>query len=67
MLKKTQIKIELVSYPEMFKMIDSGIRSGVAMILTRSADVNNRQMGALYDKDKPTSFIKGLDANKLYG
>ena len=67
MLKKTEIKLELVSDPEMFKMIDSGIRGGVSMISTRYAHANNPQMGALYDKDKPTSFIKGLDANNLYG
>ena len=67
MLKKTGISLQLISDPAMFSMIDSGIRGGVAMISTRYAHANNEQMGELYDPDQPRSFIKGLDANNLYG
>ena len=51
----------------MFEMIDGGIRGGVAIITTRYARANNEGMGELYDPTKPTSTIKGLDANNLYG
>ncbi len=37
------------------------------MITTRYARANNEGMGELYDPTKPTSTIKGLDANNLYG
>ncbi len=67
MVKKTGISLQLISDPAMFSMIDSGIRGGVAMISNRYAHANNEQMGDLYDPNQPRSFIKGLDANNLYG
>jgi len=67
MLKKTEVELQLISDPAMFSMIDSGIRGGVAMISTRYAHANNEQMGPLFDPTQPVSFIKGLDANNLYG
>ena len=67
MLRKTWGKLELISDPAMFEMIDGGIRGGVAMITTRYSRANNEGMGELYDATKPASTIKGLDANNLYG
>ncbi len=67
MLKKTGVSIELISDPAMFKMIDSGIRGGVCMIPTRFSHANNELLGDQYDVNKPKSWIKGLDANNLYG
>ena len=67
MLKITCVSLELVSDPAIFQMIDSGIRGGVSMITTRYAHANNKAMGTDYDISKPTSWIKGLDANNLYG
>ena len=65
-LRETRMKLELVSDPRMFEMIDSGIRGGVAMISHRLAHANNPGVED-YDSSKPTSYIKGLDANNLYG
>ena len=67
MLKITGVSIELITDPAMFRMIDSGIRGGVSMITTRFARANNEQIEDLYDVRKPKSWIKGLDANNLYG
>ena len=50
----------------MFTMIDSGIRGGISMISNRYAHANN-PLVAGYDESKPKSWIKGLDANNLYG
>ena len=50
----------------MFTMIDSGIRGGISMISNRYAHANN-PLVAGYDATKPKSWIKGLDANNLYG
>ena len=57
---------ELISDTAMYQMIDDGIRGGVAMISTRYARANNPQVEG-YDPSKPISWIKGLDANNLYG
>ena len=65
MLRKTWGKLELISDHAMFEMIDGGIRGGVAMITTRYARANNEGMCELFDPTKPTSTIKGLDANNL--
>ena len=67
MMRNTGVKLELISDPAMFQMIDSGIRGGVAMITKRYAHANNKSMGAKMDQTKPASWIKGLDANNLYG
>ena len=67
MLKITGISLELISDPAMFHMIDSGIRGGVCMITTRYAHANNALMGDSYDPKKANSWVKGLDANNLYG
>ena len=64
---KTWGRLELISDPAMFEMIDGGIRGGVAMIKSRYAHANNEGMGELYAPNKPTCTIKGLDANNLYG
>ena len=47
-------------------MIDDGIPGGVAMISRRYARANNPGCDD-YDPSKPISYIKGLDANNLYG
>ena len=67
MLKITRVSLELISDPAMFRMVDSGIRGGVSMITTRFARANNVPLGDLYDENKQKSWIKGLDANNLYG
>jgi len=65
-LKKTDAHLDLISDPAMFTMIDSGIRGGISMISNRYAKANN-PLVAGYDPSKPKSWIKGLDANNLYG
>ena len=67
MLKLTGVDLDLISDPAMFRMVDSGIRGGVSMIFTRFSRANNEQTGGGYDPNKPKSWIKGLDANNLYG
>ena len=68
MLKLTNINLELISDPEMFKMIDSALRGGICMITKRYAKANNPLLpAALYDPTKPSNYIMYLDANNLYG
>ena len=65
-LKKTDAHLDLISDPAMFTIIDSGIPGGISMISNRYAHANN-PLVAGYDPSKPKSWIKGLDANNLYG
>lgn len=44
MLLYTKCVVELISDPEMFKMIDNGIRGGLCMISKRFAKANNPEM-----------------------
>ncbi len=66
MLLCTGAEPELIHDSAMFQLIDSGIRGGVSMITTRYAKANNPQLEG-YDPSQPTTWIKGLDANNLYG
>ena len=66
MLRHTNCTLDLISDPEMFSMVDVGIRGGVSMISTRHAQANNPYIAA-FDAALPTSYIIYLDANNLYG
>ena len=68
MLKLTDVELDLISDPEMYKLLDNGLRGGICMITKRHAKSNNTLLpAALYDPAKPTSHIMYLDANNLYG
>ena len=67
MLKCTEVKLQLISDAEMFRMIDAGMRGGVCMISKRYARANNKHMGDMYDPSQPSNYILYLDANNLYG
>ena len=67
MLLFTECKLEMISDPEIFVLVDKGIRGGVAMISHRYAKANNPEMGIEYDMFQDLSYIVYLDANNLYG
>jgi len=66
MLKKTQIKLELLHDSNMLLMIEKGIRGGISIISKRYAKANNKYLSD-FSPEKESSFIKYLDANNLYG
>ena len=66
-LKVTEVKLELLSDPDMLLMMEKGIRGGVSTISNRYGKSNNRYMGDKYDASKATKYITYLDANNLYG
>ena len=51
-LKVTEVKLELLSDPNMLLMIEKGIRGGVSTISNRYGKSNNRYMGDKYDAKK---------------
>lgn len=66
MLKSTGCEIDLLSDPEMYRMLEGGLRGGVAMVTKRYAKANNERLGG-YDAAVQKSHIMYWDANNLYG
>ena len=65
-LKKTNVKLELLTDYDMLLMIEEGIRGGICHSIHRCAKANNKYMKK-YDKNKESSYIQYLDTNNLYG
>ena len=65
-LKKTNVKLELLTDYDMLLMVEKGIRGGICRVIHRHAKANNKYMKN-YDKNKESSYIQDLDANNLYG
>ena len=63
-LKKTKVKLELITDYDMILMIEKGIRSGICQATHRYAKANNKYMKN-YDKNIESSYIEYLDANNL--
>ena len=63
-LKKTNVKLELLTDYEMLLMVEEGIR--ICHSIHRHAKANNKYMEN-YNENKEPSYIQYLDANNLYG
>ena len=66
-LKKTKVKLELLSDLDMLLMFEKGIRGGIVQAVHRYAKANNKYMGDQYDESIESSYLQYLDANNLYG
>ena len=65
-LKKTNVKLELLTDYDMLLMVEEGIRGEICHSIHRHAKANNKYMEN-YDKNEECSYIQYLDANNLYG
>ena len=66
MLKKTDVKLELLTDPDMHLFIEKGIRGGVSVQSHRHAKANNPYMKN-YNPKIERSYNQYSDANNLYG
>ena len=65
-LKKTSIKLELLTDYDMLLMVEEGIRGGICHSIHRYAKANNKYLKN-YNENEESSYIQYLDANNLYG
>ena len=65
-LKKTEVKLQLLTDIDMLLMVENGIRGGICHAIHQYAKANNKYMKE-YDKNKESSYLKYWDVNKLYG
>ena len=65
-LKKTEVKLELLTDVDMLLMVEKGIRGGICHAIHRYAKASNNYMKD-YNKDEEESFLEYLDVNNLYG
>ena len=65
-LKKTEVKLELLTDFDMLLMVENGIRGGICHAKYKYAKANNKYMKT-YNKDKEESFLQYLDDSNLYG
>ena len=65
-LKKTEVKLELLTDIDMLLMVEKGIRGGICHAIHQYAKANNKYVKD-YDKNKESSYLKYWDVNNLYG
>ena len=64
-LKRTEVKLELISDIDMLFMIEEGIKGGICHSVLRHTKANNKYMKD-YDENKDDSFLLHTDYNNLY-
>ena len=65
-IKKSKVKLELLTDINMHIFIEKGLRGGISMVSRRHAKANNEKCPD-YNLEKPNTWIQYLDANNLYG
>ena len=65
-LKKTGVKLELLTDIDMLLMVEKGIRGRICQAIHTYAKANNKCMNN-YDKSIESSYLTFLDANNFYG
>ena len=64
-LKISGVNLKLLTDPNMYLMVETGIRGGISTITKRYAKAINPYVD--YNPDEPKNYIQYLDANNLYG
>ena len=61
------MKLQQIHIKEMYEMIENGFRGGMTQCSFKKVEANNKYMNEDFDKSKPSSYIRYLDAHNLYG
>jgi hypothetical protein len=64
MLRKTGVKLELLTDLNMFTAVESSLRGGVCAVSHRHAKANNPRVAG-YDPSKPKRWLRYDDVNNL--
>ena len=64
-LQHTKAKLDLLTHPDMYLMLENSMRGGIATISQRYSSANNPLFDG-YDSDEARRYITYLDANSLY-
>ena len=65
-LRKTEVKVGLLTDIDMLLMIEKGIRGGICHSIYGYAKANSKYMKD-YDKNKESTYIQYWDVNNVYG
>ena len=65
-LKKTEVKLELLTDIDMLLMVEKDIRGRICHAIHQYAKVNEKYIKD-YDKNRKSSYLKYWDINNLYG
>ena len=65
-LKKTGVKLELLTDIDMLLMVEKGTRGGICQAKHKYAKASNKYVKN-YNKNIQSSYMQYLDANNLYG
>ena len=65
-LKRTKVKLDLLTDIDMLLMVKKGIRKGIRDSIYKYAKANNKYMKN-YNKNKKLSYLRCWDGNNLYG
>ena len=65
-LRKTKVKVGLLTDIDMLLMIEKGIRGGICHSIYAYAKANSKYMKD-YDKNKESTYIQYWDVNNVYG
>ena len=65
-LKKTKVKLDLLTDIDMLLMVENGIRVGISHSIYRFEKANNKYMND-YHKNKKSLCVQYWDVNKSYG
>ena len=66
-LKRTGIKLELLTDPDMLLMFELGIRGGITQVVRKYVSANNKYIIDKFNPDEDTTYLQYLDVNNLYG
>ena len=66
-LKKTNIRLALLSDPDMLLMFERGIRGGITQAVHRYTSAKNAYVESKYNPNQESTYIQYLNANNLCG